>query len=354
LETPLVTPAPGQLLYYGGPIVSNPTVISVNWNSQVAPRIQQYMAPFFDALGNSELWRLIASEYGTRRNANAGSHAGNSGTQQDINSMGSAATYTLTQPTLQLLHDSDVQAALRGSFGGSLPQPTGDTLYIVNMPPGTTLISQEGFVSCAPGRGWGFCGYHDYFNLITGVVVNYAVVMDTSVDCAGICGTAADYLDNATNVASHELFEMVTDPEDQPSNDYPQAWRTANGTEVGDLCSSQEGILRTLKPDGTHWVAQKEYDNVNGGCFTPCTPITCEAVGAYCRTIDDQCGGTLNCTCPGGLVCYNGACVSPPPPPPPPPSCTPEACMQGCRDCNGSTGHCVGDSCVCSSKRSCF
>jgi hypothetical protein len=262
---------------------------------------------------------------------------------------------------------------------------------MINMPPRTKLTDNTGTPSCVTN---GFCGYHNYFS-VNGVNVKYAIVMDTSVDCAGGCGSSTDYLDNATNVGSHELIEIVTDPTFPRTFpvDYPAAWRRADGNEIGDLCGNQEGIMKARKPDGTHWVVQKEYDNVNGGCVAPCTPTSCASVGADCGTIDDQCGGTLNCgSCPGGAscgipnpnrccvpattcgnscgtisdgcggtldcscplgqACYNGTCGQAPPPPPP--ACVPAQCMQDCANCNGSAGHCVGGACVCSSKRSCI
>jgi hypothetical protein len=344
--------ASGQLLYYGGPVISNPIVVSVSWNSSVVQRIQDSMAPFYLALGGSDLWKMVAGEYGTRRNANAGSRLGSAGTQQDIGNIQSAVSAVLQQPTSQSLRDIDVQNALQAAFGTILPDPTDNTVYVVNMPPGTKLLDAWGNPSCSPPVV-GFCGYHYYFTA-AGVAVKYAVVMDTTVDCA--CSAAADYLDNTTASATHELIEMMTDPEPQPTNayDYPQAWRSGtSGAEIGDLCASQLGLLPTLKPNGQPWVVQAEYDNVNGGCYGACTPIACASVPGRCGNISDQCAGTINCNCSGTDICVNNVC-EPIPPPPPPSACVPAQCMQGCRDCNGSAGSCAGGACVCASKRSCF
>jgi hypothetical protein len=391
--TPLITPAAGALSYYGGPIMSSAWVLNVDWNTSVVPRIHDNMTPFYNALGTSDLWSFLAGEYGTRRNANAGSDSGSPGTQQDLAFSSATDTYPLNQVTSGYLADSDVQNALRaGIASGVLPAPTADSIYMVNMPPGSFLTDPNGYPSCVAG---GFCAYHYAFSYGS-TYAKYAVIMDTSSDCAVGCGTDSDYLNNATSNASHELVESVTDPLGVFAVDYPAAW-TSPGGEIGDYCAKQHGILKARKPDGTHWVAQREYDNVNGGCVAPCTPITCASVGANCGSIDDQCGGTLDCgSCPNGETCGvpsvnpnyccrplttcdgtwcgtksdgcggtiscgcgagqqcgpGGFCIGAPPPPPP--QCVASQCMQGCLDCNGSAGHCVSGACVCASKRACM
>ncbi|MGC4119606.1 MAG: hypothetical protein QM765_34545 [Myxococcales bacterium] len=53
-----------------------------------------------------------------------------------------------------------------------------------------------------------------------------------------------------------------------------------------------------------------------GSCSTPaatgadaCTPATCSAAGAKCRSIDDGCGATAECgACSAPLTCVEHAC----------------------------------------------
>jgi hypothetical protein len=344
---PLVTPPAGLLSYFGGPIIGSVTPVVVNWNANVDARIQQNMVPFLNALGTSDMWSLIASEYGTQRNANAGSQNGQAGTQQTIG-FGSATSYTLSQTTSTTLTDSTIRTALSAAITAStVPQPTANTLYMITLPPGSKE-TRGGQTSCAAG---GFCAYHSNYNN-NGVSVRYAVLLDTSVDCASGCGSDGDYLNNATSVASHELIEAVTDPLGQQQN-YSDAWDGAQG-EIGDLCNLNEGSLWETKPDGTHWVMQTMYDNVNGGCACGlsacCTPRT--TCGNSCGVVPDNCGGTISCGCPSGQICENSVCTYPTSGPPT--TCNLTQCREQCEECNNSGGICKGGNCVCSSKHACF
>jgi hypothetical protein len=375
----------GQLSYYGGPVVEFARVIVVPWNANVDSRIKANLGSFFLALGNSELWKLVRNDYSTSIKATAGSHAGSLGTQQTIEFIGGWTNDPLAISNTTNLQDSDFQQALLNYFKTEPSvQPGVDDVYVITMPPGSSFTSSDGQHSCQlPG----ICGYHGHFNY-NGVDVKYAVLADVSQDCAGLCGSDSDYLNNATSVASHELIETVTDPLVQ-NLDYPAGWTGANG-EIGDLCNQQQGILAARKPDGTHWVTQKMYDNNTGSCVAPCTPLTCANVPGRCNSIDDTCGGTINCACATGVCVGNnpGKCCAPRTTcdrnmcgsisdgcggtlscgdcpqgqlcagnfchlTSPPPLCDQAACNQNCHACNGSTGSCGTGNCVCSSNRHC-
>jgi hypothetical protein len=101
-----------------------------------------------------------------------------------------------------------------------------NTVYFVFMPPGTTVTIQ-GAQSCQD-----FCGYHSVSN--SGV--QYAV--DTYEDCSG-CQFAGDLASSTTVVASHELCEMITDPQ-------LNAWfDDTTGEEIGDICEPQIKVIST-------------------------------------------------------------------------------------------------------------
>jgi hypothetical protein len=385
---PAALPGPGLLSYYGGPVVGAAYLISVDWNGSVAPRISQNMVPFYNALGHSDLWAFINQEYNTFQNANAGSHNGAAGTQQSIGFSSATNSYSLNQPTSLNLTDQSFQTALSAAIqNGTVPPPTANAIYLINVPPNSRYTA-FGLTSCVPN---GLCGYHSHFNN-NGTDIKYAILSDTSVDCAVGCGTDPDFLNNATSVASHEVIESVTDP-NAAGGDYPDAWNGSGG-EIGDLCNGQHGILKATRSDGQHWVTQLEYDNVNGGCVAPCTARTCADAAANCGTIDNLCGGTISCGtcaagqvcgvpainanfcctpkttcdntscgslpdgcggtyvcgCPSGASCINNACQYSSPPP----SCNVTQCNEGCQDCNGSRGSCVQNKCVCSSKHACM
>jgi hypothetical protein len=75
---------------------------------------------------------------------------------------------------------------------------------------------------------------------------------------------------------------------------------------------------------------------VPGKCGTiPCTPRTCNDLGAACGQVADGCGGlTPNCgTCEGALSCKNGVCVQ---------ACTPRTCAQAGANCGAISDGCGG------------
>jgi hypothetical protein len=150
-----------------------------------------------------------------------------------------------------------------------------------------------------------FCGYHWSFQN-AGQTITYAVLADTSIDCNGACGSAADYFDNATMVASHEIVEAVTDPLGGV-NDYPLGWydSTGNGAEIGDLCNLQPALIPTGFGSGQRsgFTVQKEFDNASGNCILDkCVPSTCAGLG--CGYAEDGCGNQIFCgTCPSGESC---------------------------------------------------
>ena len=72
--------------------------------------------------------------------------------------------------------------------------------------------------------------------------------------------------DTAATAASHELTEAITDPE-------LNAWYTAQGEEIGDLCAYQYGANTWLSGkanqmwNGSYFELQQEYDNHTNTCL---------------------------------------------------------------------------------------
>ena len=78
------------------------------------------------------------------------------------------------------------------------------------------------------------------------------------------CGLGFDYI---TVAASHEFSEAMTDNIPTPGSnpDYPQAWNTTDGYEIGDLCENSNG---TLSSGASHWTVQQEFLNSTNTCST--------------------------------------------------------------------------------------
>jgi hypothetical protein len=288
------SPTPGLVSYYGGSIISQPSVVTVNWNAAVASQAQG-MPVFYDALTTSKLWTWLDGDYATTIAATAGSKKGTAGTGQHIlTSGGDPIVHDLGQATTTI-SDSTVQAVLQAAFQNkTLPQPDGSTVYMINLPPHT--VGQHGGVNtCVPG---GFCAWHAAFTYGT-TQVYYAIIADQSIDCFSQCGSDPNYFNNMTMVATHELVETVTDPSGENQN-YPSAWDgTTPESEVGEIggCGLVPGTIADPNDPGQTYTVQKIYDNATGNCIA-CKPLTCQQAQVSCGTTDDGCGGTLTCGSP--------------------------------------------------------
>ena len=76
--------------------------------------------------------------------------------------------------------------------------------------------------------------------------------------------------------------------------------------------------------------------DANGSCKAACTPKQCESIVSACGSLDDGCGGTLNCgTCTGDLECVNNQCTNST-------TCTPKSCALLDNACGSLDDGCGG------------
>ena len=115
----------------------------------------------------------------------------------------------------------------------------------------------------------GYCAYHGRFTNSASDVVVYANEPYGDPNFCQAPGTPAPsgdiYADTAATSASHELTEAITDPE-------LNAWSTAHGSEIGDLCAYNYGgntwdsSRANEMWNGHFYELQMEYDNHVLGC----------------------------------------------------------------------------------------
>jgi hypothetical protein len=240
-----------NLTYYGGPVLQNIKVYSVNWNSSVNSAIQTHMAAFYGGVTNSAYFDWL-TEYNT------------TSPSQSIGEGSFGGSFTLTPSTKgSTIDDTAIQSELKKQISsGALPQPDSNSYYAINFPKGIT-ITQGGQASCQV-----FCAYHGTLQ-VGGQNVYYGVLpsMESGTGCDLGCGGDANYLNNTTSVASHEMIETVTDGAVGLATKVgpPLAWYDQNNGEIGDICNAQQGSI--TGSDGQSYVIQLEWSNKANSCI---------------------------------------------------------------------------------------
>jgi hypothetical protein len=114
-----------------------------------------------------------------------------------------------------------------------------------------------------------FCAYHGAFVNGAGTTIIYANMPYANTAVCQVGSTPSPNgdpeADDATTIASHEITEAITDP-------LLDAWFTAFGNEIGDLCAYNYGTLTWDSANanefwnGDFYLLQQEFDNHIGGC----------------------------------------------------------------------------------------
>ncbi|MGO8968536.1 MAG: Ig-like domain-containing protein [Myxococcaceae bacterium] len=270
------TPCTLDVQYYGGSVLSNVKVYAVFWDNTVNPDVFQGMAGFYQTLTNSQ-WMDWRTEYTTTIIVEAGSHAGQPGTQQVIGRGTFAGSYTLGQLSQQYyggcsslsttgltcVADSDLQNELVFQIlNHHLPAPDNNTLYMVHFPPSVQInLTNPSLTSCVE-----FCAYHNSFQdpRLPGVTVVYGVLPDLANNgCQDGCGTGSLF-ENTCSAASHELAEASTDAMvglvTGTTVDFPLGWYDSGQGEIADMCDQQTD---TLGENGVPGCAAGD-----AGCYT--------------------------------------------------------------------------------------
>jgi hypothetical protein len=244
--------ASATMQYYGGSVIANPKVYVVWWgspanlNADVTKPVGG-IADFFAGVLDSPYMDSL-SEYNTNIPVQVGTKHGAPGTGQMIGRGNYAGTITLTAIPPGNVTDDQIAATVESAItAGTLPQPDTNTLYAIYFPR-NVKITLDGSQSCVL-----FGAYH-YATPANQHQARYAVMPDCGYSFSGV-----------TRVTSHELAEAVTDAVPTPgsSPDFPQAWNTSDGNEVGDLCTSSSGTITTSKGP---FSVQGIWDESSHGC----------------------------------------------------------------------------------------
>lgn len=250
-------PTHGNLLYYGGPVISHVKTVVVYWGSRVDPQITQNIGGYYTAMANSTYLDWL-DEYATLGTA----VDGRKGTQQHIGRGKFVAEVTITpsNPSTRI-DDVEIATELQAQIdAGHLPKPDADTLFMTYFPPGVT-ITVDGMQSCQD-----LCAYHSFKGAPDTAHFYYGVMPDLGGACAWGCGFGTTRFDSVTAISAHEFMEAITDPFPTPGSNpaYPQAWNTTDGSEIGDICASSGN--NSLAAGKLTYAVQSEWDNKSASC----------------------------------------------------------------------------------------
>ncbi len=314
-----LTGGSGNVVYYGGHVISRVQIVAVMWTSGVSQEVSSGIGSFYAAITQSAYFDWLG-EYDTVGKSTVD---GSPGTAQHVNRGSFLKTVTIT-PTHSgpSIKDSDIQAELKSQVGGgALPAPVTDpeggvdTIYMIHFPPGVTIDDGSGTLSC---QGW--CAYHGSVTLPNVASdVPYAIIPDFSdPTCAQGCSISSAF-ETATGAASHELGEAVTDAEvglatgNQPAR--PLAWLDASNGEIGDICENDPNAFTLL----AGFTVQKLWSQRLGACITedsnlslcdgttrPCRPCSAQDDGVACTGATPVCETDVSSPKVGQCV----ACVS--------------------------------------------
>jgi hypothetical protein len=278
------------LHYYGGPVVTNVVTVDVLWGTQVDPTVAAAMPGFLRSVTSSSYMDWLC-EYNTLGLPPPT-------TNQVIGRGTFQGQFTITpRQAGTLIHDQDIQDEIAYQLAqGNLPQPQFDaqgypqTLYLIEFPPGITIVLPDGSQSCQV-----FCAYHGTM-LYHQNPLMYSVHPDYGAGspCAGGCGLQPTPLQNQESVHSHEMVEAVTDPEVGLSGQ-SLGWYDDNNGEIGDICNGQEAALSL---NGTSFTVQKEWSNRQSTCVTGNPGLA--APPSISGTASVPSGGTISLSASGG------------------------------------------------------
>lgn len=227
---------PPQLVYRSGPLLEAVNVITVywgsSWNDPMENKYRTDIDAFFDYIVTSPLIAQLA-EYKVN-----GHTIGNGQHSDSVIITDSDPGISVTDTDIQLMLQNEIQV-------GNLPPFDQNTLYVVFLPPGTS-VSMGGGASCLS-----FCGYHDQIN----GQIFYAVIPFPNCSGCSDLGGNNDLFTAITVVASHELCEAITDP--IPG----QGWYDDTYGEIGDICEGQ-GNVKQLNG----YTVQLEWSNTKNNC----------------------------------------------------------------------------------------
>ena len=264
----------------GGPVLTNALFVPVVFPGET---LSQPIAVFMSAVGRSQYWASIGTEYGV-----------GPATSVAPVSVTAAPGPNITDPGVQSFLAQAIASDPRfGALGpatdagisASHPDaaPPANVVYVLFYPPGTTITATSLGTSCVD-----FAGYHGSFVLPNGNGVTYVVIPR----CASLNGLSG--IDEVTAIASHELIESATNPDQNDpafvGTDIDHfAWAFVVGDgEVADMCSVlKDAYAHPAEADLSAFTVSRSWSNQAASAGSdPCVPHA-PGEGAYFNAVPE-------------------------------------------------------------------
>lgn len=258
-----------NVIYYGGPVISDTEIVMVNWGSNVPSTVTNNLPGFYADVVRSDYWTLMI-QYST---AGLNGTDGMPGSGQQLGMGSFVGSYTITPgmcagTSACTVNATQIDAEIASQIAAqNLPEPTVDaqgypnTLYMVHFAPNVTIVrgtSQSCVQFCATSDNFDYAGKRQS--------VVFLPDIGPGTGCAGGCG-AGTYLQNATSVASAELGDLTSTPLTASATvlGRPLAWYDQAAGRIGDKCNGQQATIVV----GAHtWSAQKLWSNAGNACVS--------------------------------------------------------------------------------------
>ena len=249
----------GPLLYHGGPVMTALNVYSIFWTPQ---HLQSgATAPVMSATYQSLVTRLAADYSGHSLSSVATQYYQTisnvttyvsgllgviGGTGDDLGTYVDINAYPVSKcvpAAVNCVSDAQVQAevarvmSVKGWTGGM------NKIFMIYL-----VQNEETCLSAGSCSNTAFCGYHGHFTNSAKATVIYANMPYSNLKGCQVPGTPSPNgnpaADQEMTTAAHEITEAVTDP-------LGNAWFSAQGNEIGDLCAFKYGTNTFDLPTGT-------------------------------------------------------------------------------------------------------
>ncbi len=285
----------GNLLYHNGPTMHTSITYSIFWlpsSSSFEPSLggndssyESLNTRFLKDIGGTTFYNIL-NQYPDSTNGTPLANSTFGGSYVDTTPY--PAKGTQSNP----LHDQDIQFEVARAMTSESWTPAPNKIFFVFTGYGIESCMDPFNTTCTfSSYPNGYCAYHSYFTQggQPTIYANMPDFMGTFGRCNYVLGTlspnADHYADPEISVASHELFEAVSDPQFN-------AWQDLYRSEIGDKCYTDLGNYNSITQsnlviNGHEYLVQQEWSNYSNGCvliYGPSNSISVSFISSWGTT----------------------------------------------------------------------